>query len=124
MKSAPKTALVVDDNAFVRGAIGQMLTTLGFEVQTAGDGQEAQECIAKQKFPLIVTDLIMPKKSGFELIKELRRRDHGLKIIAISGAPESVSDWARSYGADAIMRKPIERSELAKTLATLFPGEF
>jgi CheY-like chemotaxis protein len=123
MGTLAERVLVVDDNAFVRGVVEEMLVALGYEVETAGDGKEALERIRAQKFALVVTELIMPRKSGFELIKELRHRDHDVKILAITAAPEPVSAWALPYGAHAILRKPVGNAELGKTLAALFGSQ-
>lgn len=107
-----KTILIVDDNAFVRTLVADLLAEQGYSVRTACDGTEAVQTFNVDQIDLVITDLMMPKMSGFELMKELLRRKPGLKIIAVSGAPEKLRDWAPSYGARATICKPFDKNEL------------
>lgn len=73
---------VVVVDAFERGMIEKMLVGLGYEVVVAGDGQEALQRIREKPFQVVIPDLMMPLKSGFEAIKKVRRHDLGIKVIA------------------------------------------
>jgi len=68
-----KTILVVDDEPDVRQFLEMVLVDAGFNVVTAGDGEEALEKIRERKPDFISLDLVMPRKSGHRLLKELRR---------------------------------------------------
>ena len=63
-EAAPKTILVVDDEADIRNFLKIALVEAGFKVVTANDGFEALEAVKAQKPDLISLDLVMPKKSG------------------------------------------------------------
>lgn len=68
-----KTILVVDDEPDVRQYLEMVLVDAGFKVVTANDGEEAMEKIRERKPDFISLDLVMPRKSGHRLLKELRR---------------------------------------------------
>ena len=68
----PLLALVVDDSMLVRHTVGRFLKDRGFDVETAGNGVEALEILARVRPDLIITDLRMPKMHGGELIAKLK----------------------------------------------------
>jgi CheY-like chemotaxis protein len=78
--------LVVDDEPAIRDVTAAMLTEEGFEVVTAQDGAEALDLLPLFRPHLVITDLRMPRMSGFELLKVLRQRFTRLPVIAVSGA--------------------------------------
>jgi CheY-like chemotaxis protein len=78
-----RTVLVVDDEEDVRNFLELALLEAGFEVETAGDGNEALEKVKQQKPDLISLDLVMPKKSGARFYRELSKRKEWAKIPII-----------------------------------------
>jgi CheY-like chemotaxis protein len=115
--------LLIDDEEPVRLTLGEMLRLAGHEVVTAGDGQEGLERFRERAFDLVVTDVVMPRKSGAETILELRRLRPGLKIIAIyAGGRISGMDsgaTAQDLGADRLLAKPFTREELLAAVTGL-----
>ncbi len=114
-KGAQKSILVVDDQKDSRQMLVEMLTALDFEIFEAEDGQEAVQVAGGQEPDLILMDLIMPIKTGFEAVEEIRQMPK-LKtqpIIAVS-ASIFAEDQARSYeaGCDAFLPKPVEEDKL------------
>ena len=84
--AAPQARLlVVDDDAAIREVAAAMLGEEGYKVITAEDGIEALEVVAVSPPDLVITDLCMPRMSGFELLKVLRAQFPRLPVIAISG---------------------------------------
>lgn len=77
--------LVVDDDASIREVSAAMLTEEGYEVWTAEDGIHALEVLLEFSPDLVITDLRMPRMSGFELLKIMRERFPHLPLIAVSG---------------------------------------
>lgn len=77
-----KTVLVVDDEPNVRDYLAQILLDAGFQVVTAGDGNEALEMIRENPPDFISLDLVMPRKSGHKLLYELRK-DRRLSRIPV-----------------------------------------
>jgi CheY-like chemotaxis protein len=81
----PFRLLVVDDQPDIREVTSAMLAEEGFEVLTAEDGQEALELLPQFRPDLVITDLRMPRLSGFELLEIMRERFPRLPVIAVSG---------------------------------------
>jgi DNA-binding NtrC family response regulator len=108
--------LVVDDDPAICDMLEQMLTDAGFDVNTATDGQNASLSIGDRVVDLVLTDIIMPERTGIDLIVELRQRRPGLPVIAMSGggriSREDCLRTARRVGAVAILDKPFTRTQL------------
>ncbi len=122
------TIMVVDDDDQVRTTLCENLEECGFEVLQARDGQEAMNHLEQGKRPLVViTDLIMPRKEGLEVILDIRRLHPGIRVVAMSGGRRSKAadflQMAARLGADAIMPKPVDISELEKTVRNLMTEE-
>ena len=77
-----KKILFVEDEPTLQKAVGEILTQEGFEVLSALDGEEGLELIKKEKPNLVLLDLILPKKDGFEVLKEMKE-DEELKDIPV-----------------------------------------
>uniref|UniRef100_A0A7C3HWE1 histidine kinase n=1 Tax=Meiothermus ruber TaxID=277 RepID=A0A7C3HWE1_MEIRU len=111
--------LLVDDSLSVRKIVAQMLRKAGHQVVTASDGQEALELLEQQPFQAVVTDLEMPRMSGFELLEEVRRRP-GLAHLPIAVLTTRASakhrDLAIELGANAYLTKPADEVELEQFL--------
>ena len=84
--SMPKLALVVDDSMLMRYTVCRFLEERGFTVESASNGVEALEVLARMQPGLIVTDLQMPKMSGGELITALKSKPEtaGVPIIIVA----------------------------------------
>ena len=92
----------------------------GHEVVSAQDGQEALSAAHKTSFDAVVSDLLMPRMDGFQLIRELRHdeRFHGIPIIVYTATYTDPRDEAlvRSLGADRFLIKPVETEVLLRTV--------
>jgi DNA-binding NtrC family response regulator len=112
--------LVVDDELDFCKILAATLVKLGHRVSTASGGREASIEIAKQKFDLVITDLVMPEKEGIELIQELAAVSPSTRVIAMSGggvkASKSYLQLARHMGARAVLSKPFSTSELCSAI--------
>jgi len=112
--------LVLDDDDIVLGMLLRWLSTAGYEVEGAGDGECGLRLLEIKPFDLIVTDIIMPEKEGLETIPEIRRRCKDLPIIAISGGGICGQDLyleiALKLGADYVFQKPFEREPFLKAV--------
>ena len=107
--------LLVDDSLSVRKVVAQMLRKAGHQVVTASDGQEALELLEQQAFQAVVTDLEMPRMSGFELLEEVRRRPHLAHLpvaVLTTRASAKHRDLAVELGANAYLTKPADEVEL------------
>ena len=77
--------LIVDDDERQRVPLGQIVEAMGFTAILAGDGEEALECHAANPAAVIVTDLVMPRMGGMELLKELEVRGDRTPTIVLTG---------------------------------------
>jgi PAS domain S-box-containing protein len=81
-----ETILVAEDEIIVREYLKNLLERAGYRVVVAGDGEEAVEIFAKHgDISLVLSDVVMPKKNGVEILKEIRKITPGIKVIFISG---------------------------------------
>jgi CheY-like chemotaxis protein len=112
--------LVVDDEEDIRDVARLLLESEGYSVVCVEDGRSAIREVDKQNFDLVITDMLMPEMDGVELINELRRRDPGQPIMAISGgghAPkESYLQIAHLCGAQVLLAKPFNRDQLVRAV--------
>ncbi|MDM8527563.1 response regulator [Anaerolineales bacterium HSG24] len=119
IKGESPKILVVDDNLENRAILIELLSPLGFIIKQANDGYEALETATKWQPDVIITDLVMPKMDGFELIRQLRQSPI-LKDTIIISASASVygEDNKRSLtaGSDAFLPKPIPVKMLLEQL--------
>ncbi|MBL8861934.1 MAG: sigma-54-dependent Fis family transcriptional regulator [Planctomycetes bacterium] len=105
--------LIVDDEAYVRESLQELLLAEGLRVATASGANEALEILAKQRFDVIVTDLRMPSGDGLSLLQESRAAGIAIPILVISGAG-TVADAvaAMKAGAFDFLQKPVDPDEL------------
>lgn len=78
-----KTILFVEDESDLRMLVAEELSGLGYHVMEADDGEEALACFDKSTPDLIITDIVMPKMDGDELVRAVRALDQGKKIPII-----------------------------------------
>ncbi len=105
--------LVVDDEPSIRSLLGETLRIAGFNPAMASDGKSALEDIRMRNFDLILLDINMPRISGFETLKEIRRIQPNLPVIVLSARQEK-SDVIEGFrvGADDYISKPFDLEEL------------
>ena len=80
-----KLILVVDDEETILEFLKYYLKEQGFKVETASDGQQALEKIKNNKPDLVILDAMLPKKSGYEIVKTLQREYREIPVIIITG---------------------------------------
>ena len=85
MGTFPYRVLIVDDEEVIRMSCGAMLSHAGYEVRTAADGFEALAAMRGAPPDVLISDLNMPRMSGFELLSVVRRRFPQMPVVAISG---------------------------------------
>lgn len=109
------TILVVDNEKGIRDYLSQFLTTLGYRVVTAEDGDEASRLFRTRRFDLVLMDAIMPNKNGKEAAREMLQVDPGVRILFMSGYPFDEKSAGSLLPENAqVLRKPLAPSELAQ----------
>jgi CheY-like chemotaxis protein len=116
------TALVVEDSMTDMQVIISCLQQGGLNVLTADSGEEAITKISSHKPDVIVLDVVLPGRSGFELCRDLKAEANTRKIpviICSTKAGEMDKFWGMKQGADAYLAKPIDQEELVRTVKQL-----
>lgn len=80
--------LLVEDHALSRQALARHLSLSGYRVMAAADGQDAADLLDRLPFDLVITDLGLPKLSGFDLIGRIRLKSSKMPILVVSGEPK------------------------------------
>ena len=113
----PLLALVVDDSMLVRHTVRRFLQERGFEVETAGNGVEALEILARLRPDLIITDLRMPKMHGGELIAKLKSKPETAEIPILVLAARQSGREHKHDGCEYTIYKDIDvNAQLEKAL--------
>ena len=120
------TLLLVEDDDLVRDMLSQVLQRAGPDVIGAAIGEDATEQLTRCEPEILITDIIMPKKSGITLISEVKQRHPNLEVIAISGGgrldPIGYLDLSESLGASVSFEKPVDNSALLMAIDLLLHG--
>lgn len=115
--------LLVEDDDLVNDMLGQMLQRAGHNVESAANGDEATTILQTSQPDIMVTDIIMPKKSGITLISEVKSKHPKMEIIAISGGgrldPTGYLNLSESIGASMSFEKPVDKSALLMAIDLL-----
>jgi len=117
--------LVVDDDNGVRTAVRVVLEAEGFHVTEARNGNEAVDRVRAEAPALIICDIFMPLKDGFDTIRELRREFPAIPVVAVSGGERGggmdVLRLARQLGAADVLYKPLHFAGLIGVVRRLTP---
>jgi two-component system, OmpR family, KDP operon response regulator KdpE len=107
-----KNILVVDDEAQITRVMKTSLSSQGYGIRTAGDGEEALQVLPDWSPDLIITDLRMPNMNGLELCREVRKRSRVPIIVLSVKGEETIKVQALDAGADDYVTKPFSMNEL------------
>jgi CheY-like chemotaxis protein len=111
--------LVAEDEPLAAMVVEDILSELGYDVLLASDGEEAMRLAERQVFDVLVTDLAMPRMTGWELIPRLRSKRPDLPVVVMTGfLPPNGREVLLSgqSGPLALVLKPFEISHLVRAL--------
>ena len=118
-----KRLLVADDNRELTALLKLSLEAAGYEVRVARNGWEALAEQRRAPSEVLIIDLVMPERDGFETIESFRREFPGTRIVAISGEGRLRASLhlaaAELIGVDATLQKPFDVDALLRTLSAL-----
>jgi CheY-like chemotaxis protein len=117
--------LVVDDDTLVLASVQMLLIHAGHEVVAVDHGRKAVSALQQAPFDLVIVDLFMPGMDGYQAIKEFKRLDPGIPVIAMSGVMFRESSAGRlpdflgmagKLGATRTLHKPFKPAELLQAV--------
>lgn len=113
----PNRILFVDDNRTVREAAATVLIGFGYQVDAAEDGEAAWKALHATRYDLLITDHVMPKLSGVELVKKMRAAQMTLPVVLVSATfPTEELDQHPWLQLAATLMKPFTIDELLETV--------
>jgi chemosensory pili system protein ChpA (sensor histidine kinase/response regulator) len=121
-----RVIVVADDSISVRKFVGRMLEKNGYRAKLAADGLEAAELITQHGCHLVITDLEMPRMTGYELMAQLRQSPATKRIpvmVVTSRAGAKHRDRALKEGASAFLTKPVQEDQLLAAVEQLIGTE-
>jgi len=116
------TALVIEDSLTEMEVLSSCLRRGGLNVETASNGDEALAKISHHKPDVIILDVVLPGRSGFELCRDLKAEAGTSKIpVVICSTKGSEMDkfWGMKQGADAYIAKPVDQEQLLRIVKQL-----
>jgi DNA-binding response OmpR family regulator len=118
--SKPCSVLVIDDDDGVRRMLRNTLARAGYAVEDAANGKAGVECYRRRPSDIVIVDIIMPEREGLETIRELRRMNPRVLIIAISGGghgrAQDYLQLAQNFGARRTLKKPFTGDEILNAI--------
>jgi len=121
-----RVIIVADDSISVRKFVGRMLEKNGYRAKLAADGLEAAELVSQHGCHLVITDLEMPRMTGYELMAQLRQSPTTKRIpvmVVTSRAGAKHRDRALKEGASAFLTKPVQEDQLLAAVEQLIGTE-
>lgn len=118
--------LVIDDNETERKMVRKVLESEGYSVREAADGFEGVELYKQRRPKLVVCDLKMPGKDGWETMREIRDLDHDARLVAISGFLFGYADYAvrvQGLGIAGVVEKPFGAATLKRVVDEALSAE-
>ncbi len=113
-----KTVLIADDDLSVRKSLGKVLKEADYHVIEAADGAEAVEQFKAGQADLLLLDIDLPIRDGWEVLKRITSQAPAFPIIVITGK-DNQYDTAVAAGVGTLMEKPLDVAQLLKTIADL-----
>jgi DNA-binding NtrC family response regulator len=109
--------LVVDDEDALRTVLSAELNSEGYDVGTAADGTQALSELQRTKFDLVLLDIKMPNMNGFEVLKVIKEKHPGTKVIMLTGfADLKNAIESKKLGAEDFVSKPYDLVDLLTTI--------
>ncbi|PID58403.1 MAG: response regulator [Ignavibacteriae bacterium] len=112
--------LIIDDSLFIRNVLSKMIKELNHTPFSAKDGDEGLAMIENEKYDIIFLDLLMPGKTGFDVLEILRKRNNRIPVIIISAdIQKSSREKSFELGAKFFINKPPVKEELKQKVSEI-----
>jgi len=119
--SESQKILVVEDSPTTRRQITEILESAGYEVITAGDGEAALELVREHHPELVVLDIVLPKKNGYQVCRNIKADPElAIKVMMLTAKDQEKDRiWGQRQGADGYLSKPVNSDLLLATVADM-----
>jgi CheY-like chemotaxis protein len=117
MMATGKRALLIDDDAAVRTALCDIVTELGYVADVAPSGAAGLELFEKNHYDVVLTDLLMPGITGWEVLEAVRRLDPKIPVVIVTGAAVWTDDRRVAQPGVALVCKPVDVDFLETAIA-------
>lgn len=120
-----KRVLLIEDEPNIIEAIRFVLSRAGFAVDTHSDGRTASTAVAEKSPDVVVLDVMLPGRSGYDILQDLREQSHTSKVPVLmltARGQRKDRDMADRYGASKFMTKPFSNSALLAAVQELADG--
>jgi len=120
-----KTVLLIEDEVNIIEALSFILSRDGWDVVTHSNGHDANEAITRCEPDLVVLDVMLPGKSGFDILRDLRRdpRHQNRPVLMLTARGQSKDrDMAEQLGVSKFMTKPFSNTEVRDAVNELLSG--
>ncbi len=121
-----RSILLVDDEPNIAFSLEYLMRRDGYDVRTASDGDAALQCVRERKPDLLLLDVMMPKRDGYEVCQTLRSDPEtaDIKIVVLTAKGGAIEgEKALALGADAFFSKPFGLEELSRRVRELLGEE-
>ena len=125
MAEGKRRVLVVDDEPNIAKIVKKQLEVSGYEVVVAGDGEMALTKVREDHPEIILLDVMLPKRNGYEVLGILKQDEQFKRIPVImltARAQQQDQQTSLEHGADAYVAKPFQLEELVEQVRTLLEG--
>lgn len=116
-----KKVLIVEDDSVLAKALNLCLKDQGYEIGMAADGKEAEEMLAKFKPDLVLLDLLLPVKNGFEVLKEMRIKDEtkDIPVVILTNFEQetSIEEGMKLGAKDYIVKANVDIKDVPEVVA-------
>jgi two-component system, OmpR family, alkaline phosphatase synthesis response regulator PhoP len=115
--------LIVDDEPNIVMSLEFLMRKQGYEVRVATDGEQALEAAAEFAPDLVLLDVMLPRRSGYEVCQRLRAESREVKIVMLTAKGRAVEETkGYALGADAYVTKPFSTRDLVDRVERLLGG--
>lgn len=115
--------IIIDDDFQIRSFLSEVFKLAGIPADVVGNGIEAEALFNLNTYRVVITDIVMPEKDGFEIIFDVKQKWPDTDIIAISGGGRLDSrdylNSAKNFGVAATFQKPLDRKALVAKVKEL-----
>lgn len=118
-----KNILIVDDEARIGRFVSMYLERVGYTTSTCQSVDEARKLLQSKKWSLVLTDLVMPQETGFDLLQWISENYPDIPVVVLTAhSSPTVVDQVNQTQAAAIISKPFSLGELYKTISLAMGG--